>query len=88
MVMPSSATRPNKTARDTTNMPANTALPTAAPLPIAALVIRQVSTSDSTTRTSHTNSATGLPDGRKSRIYADGSSIQAVIADAQLLATT
>ncbi len=34
MVMPSSACSPNNTASDATNMPANTAVPTAAPLPI------------------------------------------------------
>ena len=50
----SAALQPNSTSDEATNMPTKTAVPTAAPLPIVALVIRQVSTIDSANSSSDT----------------------------------
>ena len=53
-------------------MPTNTAVPTAAPLPIVALVMRQVSTIDTAKRSSETRLLVPSVEGRKSLSSADG----------------
>src|SRR5690606_21289508 len=88
IAIPSSDWSANSTIRDATNMPANTAEPIAAPLPMAALVMRHVSTSEVTNRSRETSVAASVAEGRNSLSNAGGKSSQAMMAEAQLLATT